>query len=220
MNTLDILPFYDHLTESEKERINTQMYQTTFNQGSVLYDSHQECLGLLKVIKGRIRVTIQSMKGKEVTLYHLEEGDIDILSASCVINQLTFDPLMVADTDVTVMVVPATVMSILNKDNIYVHSFIYETTARRFSDAMWTMQEILFLKTDQRVASFLLNEAASHDNLHLNITQEHIAKSISSAREVVSRVLKRMVKDGLITMNRKCIEIIDEEGLEDLLEEV
>lgn len=165
-------------------------------------------------------MTIQSMKGKEVTLYHLEEGDIDILSASCVINQLTFDPLMVADTDVTVMVVPATVMSILNKDNIYVHSFIYETTARRFSDAMWTMQEILFLKTDQRVASFLLNEAASHDNLHLNITQEHIAKSISSAREVVSRVLKRMVKDGLITMNRKCIEIIDEEGLEDLLEEV
>lgn len=214
---LSTLPFYQHLSDRDKAEVEQRAQIKPFHEGDVLHDHHAECLGMVTVLAGRTRVTMQSDDGREITIYSMEPGDTDILSASCVINQITFDSMMVADTDCEVLIIPAAVVSRLEKKNIYLHSYIYELTAQRFSDAMWTMQQILFLRMDQRVASGLLDEYARTDDVHIHLTQEKLARQISSSREVVTRVLKRMEKDRLLEVNRGCIELLDTDGLEKLL---
>jgi CRP-like cAMP-binding protein len=49
------------------------------------------------------------------------------------------------------------------------------------------------------------------------MTQEKIAESINSAREVVARMLRQFVVDDLVELKRGCIVIKDEAGLEALL---
>lgn len=217
LQALNALPFYQHLSDSERAETEQRAQTKSFREGDVLHDHHAECLGMVTVLRGRTRVTMQSDDGREITIYSMEPGDTDILSASCVINQITFDSMMVADTDCEVLIIPAAVVSRLEKENIYLHSYIYELTAQRFSDAMWTMQQILFLRMDQRVASGLLDEYARTDDVHIHLTQEKLARQISSSREVVTRVLKRMEKDRLLEVNRGCIELLDTDGLEKLL---
>jgi len=51
----------------------------------------------------------------------------------------------------------------------------------------------------------------------IRMTQEKIAESINSAREVVARMLRQFVVDDLVELKRGCIVIKDEAGLEALL---
>ena len=45
-----------------------------------------DCAGVQIVKEGQVRVYITSPSGGEITLYRLVEGDVSILSASCMIK--------------------------------------------------------------------------------------------------------------------------------------
>ena len=82
---------------------------------------------------------------------------------------------------------------------------------------MWTMQQILFLKIDQRVARFLWDEMVQKSSMTLSITHDEIARYIGSAREVVTKVLKYMVKEQVLELKRGTIILIDKEKLRDYM---
>lgn len=67
---------------------------------------------------------------REVTLFRVNAEEICVLLASCLMDTITFDVLIEATEETEVLVLPA---STLNR----------------------VMQQILFLKIDQRVAQFL-----------------------------------------------------------------
>jgi len=77
------------------------------------------------------------------------------------------------------------------------------------------MQQILFLKIDQRVAQFLWDEMVQKNNMTLSLTHDEIAKYIGSAREVVTKVLKYMVKEGVLELKRGTIMILNKEKLKE-----
>ncbi len=214
---LQELPFYEKLTEDQKRRMESRSMVRHYEKNSILHDHQAECLGMVVLLEGQLRVTMQSDDGREVTIYTMEPGDTDILSASCVINQITFDSMMFAAKDSDVLIIPAAILAGMKEENVWLQNYIYEIGLHRFSDAMWTIQQILFMKIDQRVASALLDEYARTDDTNIALTQEEIARTISSAREVVARTLKRMEKDGLLKVGRGNIELLDPDGLEDLL---
>ncbi len=96
------------------------------------------------------------------------------------------------------------------KENPHAELFLYKTATEKFSDVMWTMQQILFRKIDQRLSAFLLEEMHQQNAKDLKLTHEEIATYIGSAREVVSKVLKYLAETGAITLGRGSIHIKDE----------
>ena len=94
---------------------------------------------------------------------------------------------------------------------------MFEDATERFSSVMWVMQQILFARFDQRLASFLLRENARLGTDGLRMTHEQIAQQVSSAREVVARMLKRFAAEGLVSMSRGQVTILDRAGLRKLL---
>ena len=108
-------------------------------------------------------------------------------------QEITFEILIDAEEDSRVTVIPTAVFKKLSDENIYVENFVYKQTTERFSDVMWTMQQILFMSFDRRLAVFLIDESAKTGKDTLTMTHDQIAKYTGSAREVVSRMLKRCV---------------------------
>ena len=51
----------------------------------------------------------------------------------------------------------------------------------------------------------------------LTITHEQIARHIGSAREVVTRALRRFSEDGILSVGRGCLTVLDKEKLKRLL---
>ena len=136
------------------------------------------------------------------------EGEIDLLSASCVVNQISFETQMVADTDCTLLVIPATCLAEFKRNNLAVRCFIYEKLGERFSDVMKLMQTMLFTRIDKRIAALLREKAEASGTDEIRITHEEIAALINSSREVVSRTLKEMERSGLLSLGRGRITLL------------
>jgi CRP/FNR family transcriptional regulator len=86
---------------------------------------------------------------------------------------------------------------------------MYELIIERFSEVMWAMQQILFMGFDKRLAVFLYDEYSRTGFNEIKMTHEQIAKMTGSAREVVSRMLKRFADDGLVEFRRGIIILKD-----------
>ena len=211
------LPFWDKLSENQRNLLLNYTTQHHYQRGESILSSTFECIGLLLIKSGTIRVYILSEEGKEVTLYRLAKGDICVMSASCILKSITFDVCIEAEDDCEVIQMASSALSLLSSDNIYVECFIYKLAAERFSDVMWTMQDILFTSFDKRLAAFLLDETAKNYSDTLKMTHEQIAKYMGSAREVVSRMLKYFANEGYVALSRGGVRIIDKESLVALL---
>ena len=209
-----LVPFWDQLTQREQESVRQHAQVRRYAAGSIIHSREQECLGLIRVLSGHARTFMLSEEGREITLYQLEKDDLDVLSASCVVSQITFQTQLVADADCEILVIPAVCMADLKEHNLYVRCFIFEKLGERFSDVMGVMQDMLFTRMDHRIAQYLLREEAASGSKTLRTTHEAVAAKINSSREVVSRTLKEMERGGMIRLERGRITILDKRQLE------
>ncbi len=208
------IPFWKDLTSEEKQYALKNSFVQKYGRGGVLYASDGMCLGLIHVLKGTVRAYIVSEDGREITLYRIGEGDTCVLSAWCVISQITFETEMAAETDSEILVIRAGAFKKLTETNIYVKAFTYELATERFSSVMWVMQQMIFQRFDRRLADFLVSRCEQTGSREIKMTQEEIARDVNSAREVVARMLKQFSSDGLIKVGRGKVTVLDPERLE------
>ena len=207
------LPFYDKINDTERATILRSSQYVRFKRGANIHDGG-ECTGVILIKKGTLRVYIISEDGKEITLYRLFSGDLCILSASCVLETVTFDVIIDAEEDSECVVVGGCAFEDIARRLPEVKIFTLETALARFSDVMWVMQQILFMSMDKRLAIFLLDECSNTGSDTVKLTHEQIAKYMGSAREVVSRMLKYFASEGLVSSSRsEGIRIIDKKRL-------
>ena len=169
------------------------------------------------LLKGRLRTSLLSDEGREVTLFNLHPGEICVLSASCIISEITFDTGMTAEKVSDILVIPSGTIDCLQSRNIHVKCFLYELAIGRFSDVMWSMQQIMFKRLDQRLAGFLVEEYERTGVKNIYITHDQIAVHISSAREAVARMLKRFAEAGLVELKRGEIKLENIDEIKKLL---
>ena len=208
----NIFPFWNEISESDRNYICQNTYALTYRKGTTVHNGN-ECSGVFFVRKGSLRVYILSEEGKEITLYRLHEGNFCMLSASCVLQTVTFDVFVDAEEDCECYVVDGGAYSSVAENNPNIKIFTLETAISRFSDVMWVMQQILFMSIDKRLAIFLIDESTRIGSDRIELTHEQIAKYIGSAREVVSRMLKYFTNEGIIESSRKGVLILDKKRL-------
>lgn len=207
------LTFWDKLTDKQKDKIIKNTSVVRYQKDSSIHTADLDCVGLLLPKTGTLRVYILSEEGREITLYRIRSGSVCILSAACVLQSITFDVSIDAVTDCELLQLDSAVFLSIMQENIYVEAFAYKKATERFSDAMWAMQQILFMSFDKRLALFLLDETAKTGSQSLRMTHEEIAKYMGSAREVVSRMLKYFSSEGLVRISRGEILITDHKKL-------
>ena len=167
-------------------------------------------LGLYKT------TVVLSEDGRDVTLYRLFGGEVCILSASCVMDAVNIDLYIDAEEDTEALCISAGIFRQLMQENVYVRCYAYQMTAERFSDTMWTMQQILFMSADRRLAIFLTDELAKTGGADLRMTHDQMAKYMGSAREVVSRMLKYFAQEGWVRLYRGGVQVLDKQKLQAL----
>lgn len=206
-------PFWEDLSEADRESLIRSSYPVNFKKGTHIHDGN-ECTGVILVRSGNLRLYLLSSEGKEVTLYRLYGGDVCVLSASCVLDAITFDVSVDAEEDSECVVVGSCVLEELSRSIPRVKLFIMEVALSRFSDVMWVMQQILFMSMDKRLAIFLLDESAKTGSDTIKLTHEQIAKYMGSAREVVTRMLKYFSAEGMLSATRgEGIKLLDKKRL-------
>ena len=206
-------PFWSGLSNSDKETFIGSSQSISFERGTNIHNGN-ECTGIILIRSGSLRLYILSEEGKEITLYRLFPGDICMLSASCVLDAITFDVFVDSEETSECVVVGGCAYEDLARRMPEAKIFALESALGRFSDVMWVMQQILFMSMDKRLAIFLLDECAKNGTDTVKLTHEQIAKYMGSAREVVSRMLKYFASEGIVSSSRsEGIKILDKRRL-------
>ena len=194
-------PFWDRMSAEDRATFLRTSREVRFEKGTNIHNG-SECTGVILVKSGSLRLYLLSEDGKEITLFRLFPGEVSILSASCVLDTLTFDVYIDSEEDSECLVVSGCAYEELSRRMPEVKIFALEGAVASFSDVMWVMQQILFLSMDKRLAIFLLDEASKTGSDVIRLTHEQIARYMGSAREVVSRMLKYFATEGLIRASR------------------
>lgn len=150
----EIFPFWNEISPETRDTICQNSVAMTYLKGTTIHDG-TECSGVFFIRSGCLRVYLLSEKGKDITLYRLYAGDMCMLSASCVLQSITFDVMIDAEEDSECYVISGPAFVSVSEANPKIKIFSLETAISRFSDVMWVMQQILFMSMDQRLAIFL-----------------------------------------------------------------
>ena len=208
-------PFWNKMNETDRESFVNSSQSVNFPKGTNIHDGN-ECTGIILIKTGSLRLYILSEEGKEITLYRLFPGDMCMLSASCVLDSITFDVFVDSEENSDCVVVGGCAYENLSQRMPEAKIFALEAALSRFSDVMWVMQQILFMSMDKRLAIFLLDESSNRSADTVTLTHEQIAKYMGSAREVVSRMLKYFSSEGLVEVSRGGIKLLDKKRLRQL----
>lgn len=209
--------FWNKLTETEKNLLENQLYPMVYQEGQYISSTGMDCLGLFLVEYGTLRVYLVSEEGKEVTVFRMHEGELCMISGSCMLSSFPFEVQIDAETETKLYLLPTSAVKKVMEKNIYMENFVYKMMNENLSDIIAAVQKMLFASLEQRIAEFLLDESVRRKSAEIMMTQEQIARSIGSAREAVSRILKQMVKDGSVELFRGGVRMLDKKKLYKIL---
>lgn len=207
-------PFWDKLTVPQQDRLCTATHPARYEKGENVHGMGG-CTGVLVVESGCLRGYLLSEEGREITLFRAFPGEVCILSAPCALRTFSLDVMIDAEEDSSLLVIDGPEFAAVAGENLYAENFALSSAAGRLSDAVWVMQQILFMRFDQRLAVFLLEESEK-DGPVLKLTHDQIARYMGSAREVVSRMLRYFTSEGIVRVSRGTVEVIDKKKLRSL----
>ena len=209
MEIAEYLPFWDKLTEEQKNRILDMAEYRCVKKETRIHDGGAECLGLVIIKEGQLRAYILSEDGREITIGRLFEYDVSLLSASCVMPDLQFNVMIEAEKDSCFWSIPACLFKNLIDESLAVSNYSRNLLSSNFSELMWLMEQIMWKSFDKRLAAFLLEESQVDNSTVLKITHEKIANHMGTAREVVTRMLRYFQSEGMVQLTRGTIELTD-----------
>jgi CRP/FNR family transcriptional regulator len=207
MTLTALYPVVEQLSEGLRARLIETIVSMTVPVGAVLFDERQSCQGFPFVLSGSIRVVKLAANGRELPLYKVLPGESCIITSSCLLGRSDYNARGLAESETSLAMLPRSLFDELMGEPVF-RNFVFDLFAERLAELMQLVEEVAFQKLDQRLANLLLGKGRQ-----LHTTHQQLADELGSVREMVSRLLKGFVDQGLVRLGREQIEILDPAGL-------
>jgi len=169
------------------------------------------CESFLIVLAGEVRVQLTSAGGREVTLYRIGRGGSCILTTSCLLSRENYPAEAIAESDVEALAIPMRSFERALEHSAWFRKLVFDGMSTRLANVIRKIEQIAFTSIDARLAAALL--ALDEEGI-ANITHQDLAVELGTAREVVSRHLKRFESEGWVRLGRGHVAVADRHRLE------
>jgi CRP/FNR family transcriptional regulator len=171
------------------------------------------CQAFLILLDGEVRVQLTSANGREVTLYRIGPGGSCILTTSCLLSNEHYPAEAIAESDVEALAIPVASFQAALESSQWFRRFVFDGFSTRLTSVIQKIEQIAFTGIDVRLAGVLLELDRKRVE---KITHQDIAVELGTAREVVSRHLKRFESEGWVRLGRGQVSIVDRPQIEAL----
>lgn len=179
--------------------------------GAVIFRPGEACEQLVLLSSGAVRVRMVSEQGREIELYRVLPGETCVLSVACLLGDRLYEAEGVAEAGLEGLAVNrATFRRLLDASQAF-REMVLGVQTRRIYDLIALVDEVAFHRTEARLAAHLLQRKDAANVIAE--THQALAQEIGTAREVVSRRLKRLEGAGIVTLERGRVLVRDVERL-------
>ncbi|MBW2937203.1 Crp/Fnr family transcriptional regulator [Aureisphaera sp. CAU 1614] len=200
---------YGHLFENELlEEINQVGTFKEIPQDFTLIEIGEYIKSMPLLISGAIKVLREDNDGDELLLYFLERGDTCAMTLSCCLGQTKSEIRAIAELDTKLVMIPIQKMEEWTGKYRTWRNFVFESYHNRLMEMLETIDNIAFMKMDERLLKYLNDKVKVTKEHMLHITHQEIAYDLHTSRVVISRLLKSLEKLKKIKLHRNNIEIL------------
>lgn len=204
-NTAQKHPILDVLPEHLKDEVENTLAVQKLPAGSVIFSPGDSCEGLPLVLNGAIKVQMIGVSGNRIVLYRMGSHEICTLSIGCLIADRAYRAEAVVEESTDAVVLPRSLFSQMMAESECFRDGIMASYGSRLDDLMLLVEEVAFRRMDERLQQWL---AARTEQGVLSVTHQQIADELGTAREVISRLLKELEKQGRLKLARGRIECL------------
>ena len=180
-----------------------------FKENSIIIDINNEITSIPLILGGAIKILREDKDGDELVLYYIEKGDTCAMTLSCCMNESKSKIRAVAETDVTLLMIPKTKMTEwLGKYKSW-QEYILQSYHSRLNEFIDAVDSIAFLNMNERLHKYLKDKAMVVGNDVLNVTHLQIANDLHTSRVVISRLLKALEKQSKIELSRNQVKVLE-----------
>ncbi|HNV88090.1 MAG TPA: Crp/Fnr family transcriptional regulator [Methylotenera sp.] len=180
--------------------------------GTIGYREGGACGAYVMRLAGQSRVYKMSSSGREILLYRVAAGETCVITTTCLLGNSNYPASTIVEEPIKDVIIPSAAFNQLMVDSKVFRTFVMTNYGALISDLIVLLDEVAFHSLDARLAKLLLDTGSAT----ISRTHQLIADELGTAREVVSRQLKRFEQKGWVTLGRGHVELTNRPALEKL----
>lgn len=158
------------------------------------------------VLSGLVKVFTKHDE-KELLLYHISPAESCIMSLAVSLRNDPSAINAVTDEDSLILLVPVQRVIEWLKDYPELTMLFFHEFYKRYTDMVETIRQLVFTNLETRLLEYLRETAQKQGNKQIHLRHREIAADLGTAREVISRLLKKLEKSGHVAVSKEGIEV-------------
>jgi CRP/FNR family transcriptional regulator len=192
-----MIPFLRFLPSKLQEAIAEHGQLMEFEEGVEIIREGQYIKVIPIVLEGAVKV-ISRYEEKDLLLYYIQARESCIMSLTAIMEKSPSKIHAITEAPTQVVLIPARLVEDWLKTYPTFRQLFFQQFYQRYDDLLQTIQQLLFEKIDRRLLKYLKDKSALHQTRHLKLSHRQIAEDLGSAREVISRAMKKLENEGLV----------------------
>jgi CRP/FNR family transcriptional regulator len=193
-NILSFLP------KELQQKILSESTIQQFAKGTKILREQEYVKVLPIVIEGLVKVN-SSFNEKELLLYYIEPAQSCVMSFYAALKNTPSKIFAETEEDSTILLIPVRYLPIWLKDYPKFNDLFYSQFNLRYSELLDTISHLLLDKMDKRLYDHLKRKTTLINSKSIKVSHVQLANELGTAREVVSRVMKKLEVEGKIAQN-------------------
>ncbi|MDX2248265.1 MAG: Crp/Fnr family transcriptional regulator [Bacteroidia bacterium] len=159
------------------------------------------------VLRGLIKAS-STGEDRDLLLYYIRPGESCVMSFSSYMNHSESKIQAITETETDLLLIPVEKLDGWLRKYPSLNRFLFNLYNLRYMDLLTTIDQLVFSNLEGRLYDYLLTKAENQKNDTLHSTHHEIANDMGTAREVISRTLKKLETSGKIKLGRNEIKLL------------
>ncbi len=177
------------------------------SKGTEILREHQYINVLPIVINGLVKV-FSRFEEKELLLYYIEPQQSCVMTFYAALKNSPSKVYATTEEDSELLLIPIEYLPKWIKEYPDFNELFYNQFNLRYTELLDTIGHLLLAKMDKRLYDHLKKKTELIKSDSVKMSHSQLANELGTAREVITRVLKKLETDGKISQNSGNIKII------------
>lgn len=159
------------------------------------------------VLEGLIKVYTRNEE-RELLLYYIEPRESCVMSFLAGIKNQPSKIFATTELPSKLLLLPSRSVETWIEKFPSLNYLFYDLYNTRYSELIDTLNQLIFQRLDSRIYDYLKEKSRVTATRLLDLRHREIAQELGTSREVITRVLKKLEKEGKIKQTEKGLELI------------
>lgn len=186
------------------QKIAAMAEEVTLPPGKEILKEGQYIKVIPLVIEGLIKVSTR-YEDKELLLYYIQPGESCIMSFSASLKNSPSKIFATTEEITRALLIPADQTEQLSWQYPGFNQLFFHLYNLRYIDLLDTINHLIYDTLDSRIYKYLLDKQKFTGKSILQLTHRQIASELGTAREVITRLLKKLEKENKLELKKEGI---------------